>query len=250
MPSAISVIFAQRLAEADGLDARDQGHDPALALVVGAHDERDVLDGHDQRDRPEDERDDAVDAGAVGRHRLGESRLERVERARADVAEDDAERARGEHERPAGLVGARLAHAGLRRRLRVVRRFGAGAAPGRTPAHPRVIPAQPASGRLGRGGRGGRGGCAGAASGPGAPPDRCSPALSSRSRSSRLLLGRRIPLGRVGEVLEARRGRRASGTATSCGTGRRRTASARPPRSGRARAASRRPSRRSRRGCA
>jgi hypothetical protein len=39
---------------------RDQA---ALAVVVGAQDEDDVLDRDDHRDRPEDEREDAVDVG-------------------------------------------------------------------------------------------------------------------------------------------------------------------------------------------
>jgi len=69
----------------------------ALAVVVGAHDERHVLDRHDERDRPEHERDhsvhvrqDVVWTGVVIRR---EDRLQRVQRARPDVAEDDAERA-------------------------------------------------------------------------------------------------------------------------------------------------------------
>ena len=48
-------------AQVRALDQRDQGHDPALAVVVGAHDERHVLDRDDHRDRPEDQRDDAED---------------------------------------------------------------------------------------------------------------------------------------------------------------------------------------------
>ena len=81
------------------LDQRDEGHDPALAVVVGAHDEGDVLDRDDDRDRPEDERDHAVDVGLGRAHRVvvgGEDSLQRVERARADVAEDDPERAERE----------------------------------------------------------------------------------------------------------------------------------------------------------
>ena len=38
-----------------------EGHDAALAVVVGAHDEGHVLDRDDDRHRPEDQRDDAVD---------------------------------------------------------------------------------------------------------------------------------------------------------------------------------------------
>ena len=42
-------------------DLRDQRHDPALAVVVRAHHQADVLDGDDQRHRPEDQRDHPVD---------------------------------------------------------------------------------------------------------------------------------------------------------------------------------------------
>src|SRR5207248_3482968 len=93
---------------------RGQGHDAALAVVVGAEDEPDVLDRHDQRDRPEDHRDDAVDVTRRGSHRAvvdGEDGLDGVERAGADVAEDDAERA--ERQREATAVAGWMA--GLRR---------------------------------------------------------------------------------------------------------------------------------------
>ena len=100
------------------LDERDEGHDPAFALVVGAHDEGHVLDRDDDRDRPEDERDHAVDARLGGPHGVvvgGEDRLQRVERAGPDVAEDHAEGADGERGH-AGL-GARASR-GARRRWR------------------------------------------------------------------------------------------------------------------------------------
>ena len=61
MPSEMSTICAERPGEPRPLDQRDQGHDAALAVVVGAHDERHVLDRDDDRDRPEDERQHAVD---------------------------------------------------------------------------------------------------------------------------------------------------------------------------------------------
>ena len=94
-------------------DQGDQGEDAALAVVVGAHDEDDELDRDDQRDRPEDERDDAVDVGFGRLHRVvvgGEDGLQGVQRAGADVAEDDAEGAEGERRH------AELAAAGARRR--------------------------------------------------------------------------------------------------------------------------------------
>ena len=77
-----------------------QGHDAAFATVVGAHDERDVLEGHHHGHRPEDQaqdlqdvrwRDDPVtvvqDVGAL---------LDRVQGAGTDVAEDDADSADGQ----------------------------------------------------------------------------------------------------------------------------------------------------------
>jgi hypothetical protein len=90
------------------LDQRDQGQDPALAVVVGAHDEEHELDRDDQGDRPEDERDHPEDVAFGRLHRLvvgGEDCLQGVERAGADVAEDDPERAQGEHRHAELAVG-------------------------------------------------------------------------------------------------------------------------------------------------
>ena len=87
---------------------RGQRHDAALAVVVGAHEDADVLDRDDQRHRPEHQRDDPVDVVHRRAHRAvvdGEHGLQRVERAGADVAEDDAER--GQYE-PAGGAVRRL----------------------------------------------------------------------------------------------------------------------------------------------
>ena len=111
-PSSASVSLT-RLPAADPLppDQRDQRHDPALSVVVRAHDEEDVGDGDDDRHRPEDHRDDAEDRVARDRDRVRvarvEERLDGVERARADVAEDDAERA----ERECGSSGDAASHA-------------------------------------------------------------------------------------------------------------------------------------------
>ena len=95
-------------------DQRDQRQDPALAVVVGAHHEQDVGDGDDDRHRPEDQRDDPEDRSpsvAVDRVRVVrvEDGLDRVERARPDVAEDDAERA----DRERGLSGGAASHVAL-----------------------------------------------------------------------------------------------------------------------------------------
>ena len=76
------------------LDQRQQRQDAALAVIVGAQDENDVFERHHQHQRPEDERDDAEDFGgcrAHGRWPLSATG-KRIERAGADIAEDDAER--------------------------------------------------------------------------------------------------------------------------------------------------------------
>ena len=72
-------------------DEREQGENAPLALVVGTHDERDVLHGHDHRQRQDDERQHAVHVLRRRRHAVlaPETFLERVQRARADVAIDD-----------------------------------------------------------------------------------------------------------------------------------------------------------------
>ena len=90
----------------------------ALAVVVGAQDEQHVLDRDDHDQRPEDERHDAEDhlarEGASSRSG-GEGLLQGIERARADVAVHDPERA--ERQRPE--------RRGVRRqRLRLRRCFG------------------------------------------------------------------------------------------------------------------------------
>ncbi len=83
-----------RLLRVQTLRERGQRHHPALAVVVGAHQDAQVLDGHDGRDAPEHQRDHAEHIRLVGSHCTAveqEDRLQCVERARADVAEDDAE---------------------------------------------------------------------------------------------------------------------------------------------------------------
>ncbi len=95
-PSTASIIATRRLLGAPPADQRDQRHDPALAVVVGAHHQQHVGDHDDQHHGPEDQRDDAVDV--LGAHldvvRVGgvEDRLDGVQRARADVAEHDSQR--------------------------------------------------------------------------------------------------------------------------------------------------------------
>src|SRR5271156_1049119 len=71
---------------------RHQSENAALAVIVDAHGDGDVFDRGDQKQRPEQERQHAKDA--VRRNIAAEnveSRLERIEWARADIAEYDAE---------------------------------------------------------------------------------------------------------------------------------------------------------------
>jgi hypothetical protein len=72
----------------------EQREDPPLAVVVGAHDEREVLQRHDHRQRPEHERQNAEHVRRRGCETVGAGHrlAHRVERARPDVAEDDPER--------------------------------------------------------------------------------------------------------------------------------------------------------------
>ena len=72
---------------------RGQRHDAALAVIVCAHDQCDVLERHDDHDRPEDHRQDAVDVRLGQREpmRSGEALAQRIERAGPDVAKDDAD---------------------------------------------------------------------------------------------------------------------------------------------------------------
>ena len=63
IPSPASRTFVRRAAvRAPAPDQGDERHDAALAVVVGAHHQQHVAERHDDRHRPEDERDDAEDA--------------------------------------------------------------------------------------------------------------------------------------------------------------------------------------------
>ncbi len=118
-------------------DERDEGHDAALALVVRPHDERHELDRDDQRDGPDDQRDDPVDVAlrrlhgpVVGR----EDRLQRVQGARPDVAEDDAEGPEGQGRQPRVVPG--VPRAGGRHRAGTVRLPRRGVGRGAPPLRP------------------------------------------------------------------------------------------------------------------
>ncbi len=76
---------------------RDQGHerqDAAFALVVGAHDEDQVLDRDDERQRVENQRQHAEYVVVCRRDamRAMKAFLQGIEHARADVAIDDSQR--------------------------------------------------------------------------------------------------------------------------------------------------------------
>ena len=91
-------------------------HDAAFALVVGAHDHQHVLHRDHDHQRPEHQRQDAEHRGVVGRQAVvrRERFLDRVQRAGADVAEHDADRAE-HHGAEAGLadIGSAASRQGL-----------------------------------------------------------------------------------------------------------------------------------------
>ena len=88
------------------LRQRQQGQDPALALIVGAHDQQHVFDRDDQDQRPHDQRQHAQHILRRERQPVlrVEALAEGVDRARPDIAEDDAERG----ERKPGDTGRNL----------------------------------------------------------------------------------------------------------------------------------------------
>ncbi len=111
------------------LDA-EQGHqrdDAAFAVIVDAHGKIDVFDAGDDEEGPQDQRQRAEDRGGV---RLGarqvQNGFQRIEGARADIAEDDAERRQaqggdmwiGLRRRDRTCLLARHAHASHRNRWR------------------------------------------------------------------------------------------------------------------------------------
>ena len=102
---------AARRPFAGGREQRGQREDAAFALVVGAHDDGDVLDRDDEQQRVDDQRQHAEDVLVRRRHgvRAEEALAHRVERAGADVAVDDAERRERERKQCAVSTGARAA---------------------------------------------------------------------------------------------------------------------------------------------
>ena len=98
---------------------RHQGQHAALAAVVRAHHHDDIFQGDDDDQHPGDQRQDAqhVVVRRAEAREIAEALLDRVERAGADVAEDDAERRQGEGCRALaghGLDRCRFGHLGGR----------------------------------------------------------------------------------------------------------------------------------------
>ena len=71
---------------------RGQRQKPALAAVVGAHDDEDVFDRDDQHQRPDDQRERAEDRVLAQIAEIDERLAHGIERRGADIAVDDAER--------------------------------------------------------------------------------------------------------------------------------------------------------------
>ncbi len=95
----------RRLLPEGALRQRFEGQDAAFALVVGLHQEQDIFRGDDNQQRPDNERDDADDfRGAEGAFELTQRRLQRVKGARADIAENDADRAKRENPEAPGRM--------------------------------------------------------------------------------------------------------------------------------------------------
>ena len=93
-------------------DERKQSEAAALALVVGAHDDHHIFDRHHDHHRPEDQAEHASNLRDAMAQLVmaGEGFAEGVDRAGADVAEDDADRA----DREAGKAGAAMRSRGMR----------------------------------------------------------------------------------------------------------------------------------------
>ena len=115
-------------ARRDAPSARDgerhQRQRAALAVVVGAQQDQDVFGGDDEEQRPDDQRQDAEHnrfaRGVAGARRRQHRFAQRVERAGADVAVDDADAA--ERQRPEAGFDRRVAT--IRGRSRAARQGG------------------------------------------------------------------------------------------------------------------------------
>ena len=79
-------------------DQGEKRQDATLAVIVGAHDQDRILDGNDDDQRPEDQRHDTEDRlrrDGSARARSFRRDLQGIERARPDVAENDAHARQG-----------------------------------------------------------------------------------------------------------------------------------------------------------
>ena len=87
------------------LDAeeRHQGQYPALSVIVRAHDNRHVFERGGDQERPDNQREHSDGHRWSGTSGPVERGFQGVERARADIAVDDAKRA--ERECPEAAVG-------------------------------------------------------------------------------------------------------------------------------------------------
>jgi hypothetical protein len=70
---------------------REQCHNTAFAVIVGAQYQNGVFERDDQEERPEDQRHDAHHRIRGGRSARLDGLLQPIERAGADIAVDDTE---------------------------------------------------------------------------------------------------------------------------------------------------------------
>ena len=92
MPMAVLARAADRRA----MGQRRQRQHAAFAIIVGAHDEDDIFDRHHDHQRPEDQRQRAIDGRrrrAAAPPAASADLAHGIKRAGADIAEHDAQRA-------------------------------------------------------------------------------------------------------------------------------------------------------------
>ena len=73
------------------IEQREQGHDAALSVIVGAQDQNCVFERDDQKESPEDQRHDAHHCVGAGRPGCVDGLLQPIKRAGADIAVDNTE---------------------------------------------------------------------------------------------------------------------------------------------------------------
>ena len=114
---------------------RGQRQQAALAAIVGAHDDDDVFDRHDQDQRPENQRQRAEDRVLVDASEGQQGLPGRVERRCPDVAEHDPERRQRQTAGARAGLGCSAMRDGIRHRSRIpageraASRFPAGPGP-------------------------------------------------------------------------------------------------------------------------